>query len=88
MQGFSEVFGNLISIPFVKYIGVKKTGILFNAVAGLSMILTIIMLEVDPKRYSLNYQKLQGVRIVRRTFSSRFRIVSASLYKFKLTFQL
>ena len=58
MQGFSEVFGNLISIPFVKYIGVKKTGILFNAVAGLSMILTIIMLEVDPKRYSFYHGEL------------------------------
>ena len=56
MQGFSEVFGNLISIPFVKYIGVKKTGVLFNAVAGLSMILTIIMLEVDPKRYSFYHE--------------------------------
>ena len=50
MQGFSEAFGNLISIPFVKHFGVKTTGILFNAVAGLSMILTIIMLEVDSNR--------------------------------------
>ena len=51
MQGFSEVFGNLISIPFVKFIGVKKTAILFNAVAGLSMVVTVVMLEIDEKRY-------------------------------------
>ena len=50
MTGFSEMIGNVISIPVVKYIGVKKTGILFNVVAGVSMIVTVILLEVDPKR--------------------------------------
>ena len=50
MTGFSEVFGNLITIPVIKAIGVKKTAISFNLIAGVSMIVTLVMLEVDPQR--------------------------------------
>ena len=50
MTGFSEVFGNLITIPVIRAIGVKKTAILFNLIAGVSMILTLVMLEADPNR--------------------------------------
>ena len=50
MTGFSEVFGNLITVPVIRAIGVKKTAILFNLIAGASMITTLVMLEADPNR--------------------------------------
>ena len=48
--GFCELCGNLISIPVVKYIGVKRTGIMFNLIAGVALTVTAILLEIDPKR--------------------------------------
>ena len=50
ITGFSEVLGNLITIPVIRFIGLKKTAISFNLVAGISMITTLVMLEIDPKR--------------------------------------
>ena len=50
MTGFSEVFGNLITIPVIRAIGVKKTAISFNFIAGISMIVTLVMLEMDSNR--------------------------------------
>ena len=55
ITGFSEVLGNLITIPVIRFIGLKKTAILFNLIAGISMITTLAMLETDRKRYSWLY---------------------------------
>ena len=50
ITGFSEVFGNVITLPFIKLIGVKKTAICLNFIAGISMIVTLVLLEMDSTR--------------------------------------
>ena len=47
LTGFAELLGNIITIPIIKYIGLKKTAISFNIIAGITMLITLTLFEKD-----------------------------------------
>ena len=50
LTGFAELIGNLITIPVIRYIGVRKTTLTFNIFAGIFMFLTLGLLSANTSR--------------------------------------
>ena len=58
LTGFAELIGNLITIPVIRYIGLRKTTLTLNLLAGAFMFLTLGLLRADSTRYSPSKLKI------------------------------